>query len=57
MGNRGNLIEGDGINKTLMWKKCAAVRNFADARTFPIRHAGANSAKGLLFIHDHTGDG
>src|SRR5271169_3025726 len=32
-------------------------RNFADARTFPMRHAGATSTGGL-FVHDReTGDG
>jgi hypothetical protein len=38
-----NLIGCDGISETTMWKKCAPPRNFAHARTFPFRHAGANS--------------
>jgi len=37
-----NLNGGDGISKTMMWKKCAPVGNFAHAETFPVRHAGAD---------------
>jgi hypothetical protein len=47
-----NLIGRDGISKTMVWKKCAPSGNFADAKTFPLRHAGADRKMGLLFIHD-----
>ena len=43
-----SLIGRDGISKTVMWKKCVALGNFADAGTFPIRHAGATDRTGLF---------
>jgi hypothetical protein len=53
INNGKYLIGRDGISKTMRWKNYAALRNFADARTFPLRHAGANSTKGLWFTRDH----
>src|SRR5258708_31995564 len=52
-----NLIRGDGISKTLVWKKYACAGNFADAETFPRGHAGADCKAGLSFNNDDTGDG
>jgi hypothetical protein len=40
--NGKSLIGRDGISKTMRWKNYAALGNFADARTFPTRHADAN---------------
>jgi hypothetical protein len=51
--NGRNLIGRDGISKTMRWKNYAVFGNFADARTFPTRHAGANSTKRLWFTRDH----
>jgi hypothetical protein len=48
-----NLFARDGISKTTVWKKEEAAtqqRNFAKARTFPYRHAGANRRMGA-FVH------
>jgi hypothetical protein len=59
IGSATNLIGRNGINKTLMWKKYVAVeevrcsRELRRCENVPIRHAGANSAKGLWFIHDY----
>jgi hypothetical protein len=47
IGGVESLTGGDGISKTMMWKKYAALRNFAHARTFPVRHAGANRRLGF----------
>jgi hypothetical protein len=46
----------DGVNKTALWKKCVVGGNFADARTFPTRHAGCLLPQGLFFTHNHKGD-
>jgi hypothetical protein len=47
------LVGRDGINKTMVWKKygwkkSAPLGNFADAETFPTRHAGAICQMGLF---------
>jgi hypothetical protein len=39
-----DLIGRDGISKTMAWKKQASFGNFADAETFPLRHAGADAS-------------
>jgi hypothetical protein len=38
----------DGISKTILWKKYVPSWNFAHAKTFPVRHGGADSELGLL---------
>jgi hypothetical protein len=38
------------VEEVRWWKKCAPSGNFAHAKTFPVRHAGANYVTGL-FIH------
>ena len=51
-----SLSGRDGMSETTRWKKCAAVGNFADAETFPPRHAGANAKWGFSFMTTR-GDG
>jgi hypothetical protein len=44
------------MSETRMWKKRAAVGNFADAKTFHLRHAGARAKWGFSSIMTR-GDG
>jgi hypothetical protein len=47
--NTGGSITGrDGISKTILWKKCAIIGNFADAETFPPSHTGRAAGWGLF---------
>ena len=52
------LIGRSGMSRTARWKEVRRDGNFADAKTFPPRHAGANAKWG--FIHrrqEQKGDG
>jgi hypothetical protein len=45
--DNGKILTGrDGISKTILWKKCAIIGNFADAETFPLSQAGADRGMG-----------
>src|SRR5665213_994827 len=54
-GNSGKILIGwNSIGGTCGVAKFAALGNLADARTFPTRHAGANSTTGLLFTNENN---
>jgi hypothetical protein len=48
IGDGESLIGGDGINKTMVWKKCASLGNFAGAETFPTRHCRCHLRNGVF---------